>query len=180
MADTQKPTQEKLKNLIKLLDDDSQETQEALRREFLSFGANLQQSLDDLPEKPTKDERRMIAQLLRISSSEVAPLDKTLFTPGQLVKHKKYGYRGVVADLDLSCKATDSWYETNKTKPDRDQPWYHVLVHASDKVTYAAQTSLEADDCGRQIKHPLEKAFFSDFKDGRYIRNERPWPDGSD
>ena len=53
------------------------------------------------------------------------------FQPGHLVRHRRYGYRGVVVALDLECGAGDDWYRSNRTQPDRDQPWYHVLVHGS-------------------------------------------------
>lgn len=177
MSDKEKAGEAKLKHLIRLLDDDSEETQVALRREFSSFGPGLQDALNRLPERPTKDERRLIARILQRPSSSTAPRGSALFKPGALVKHKRYGYRGVVVELDLSCEARDDWYSANKTQPDRNQPWYHVLVHNSDQVTYAAQTSLEADASSLRIRHPLEKAFFSAFKNGSYIRNERPWPE---
>jgi heat shock protein HspQ len=100
------------------------------------------------------------------------------FAPGQLVRHRRYGYRGVVVDFDLTCQASDEWYYSNKTQPDRNQPWYHVLVHGQTTVTYAAQTSLEADSSGEPVVHPLVAAFFSGFTGESYIRNSRPWPDG--
>lgn len=53
---------------------------------------------------------------------------RTVFEPGQLVRHRRYGYRGVVVDRDEFCEADDEWYSKNQTQPDRDQPWYHVLV----------------------------------------------------
>jgi heat shock protein HspQ len=77
------------------------------------------------------------------------------FEIGQLITHRRYGYRGVIVAYDSSCQAPDSWYRSNQTQPDRQQPWYHVLVHGSPVTTYAAQTSLEADDSGLPIEHPL-------------------------
>ena len=99
------------------------------------------------------------------------------FRPGQLVRHKRYGYRGVVVDSDPYCKAPDSWYEKNQTQPPRSQPWYHVLVDGSSTATYAAQTSLEAEERAAPIEHPLVAAFFSEFDGNCYVRNDRPWPE---
>jgi heat shock protein HspQ len=99
-----------------------------------------------------------------------------MFSPGQLVRHKRYGYRGVVVDYDPTCQASDEWYRSNQTQPDRNQPWYHVLVHGTSTVTYAAQTSLDADASGEPVVHPLVSAFFSGFTGEQYIRNDRPWP----
>jgi len=98
------------------------------------------------------------------------------FRPGQLVRHKRYGYRGVVVAFDLECEAEEGWYQSNQTQPGRDQPWYHVLVHGSDQTTYPAQENLEEDRGRQPVSHPLLSYFFTEFVDGRYIRNSRPWP----
>jgi len=98
------------------------------------------------------------------------------FKPGQLVRHRRYGYRGVVVEFDLTCKASDEWYWRNQTQPPKTQPWYHVLVHGRQTNTYAAETSLEVDPSDEPIDHPLVVAFFSEFVAGRYIRNGRRGP----
>ena len=72
------------------------------------------------------------------------PGDLPKFHIGQVVEHKRYGYRGVIVDFDMACQAEDSWYEANQTQPGKDQPWYHVLVHRSNGNTYAAEESLES------------------------------------
>jgi heat shock protein HspQ len=106
------------------------------------------------------------------------PSHDRAFEPGRLVRHRRYGYRGVVVSADKSCQAPDAWYGHNKTQPDRDQPWYHVFVHGSGgSTTYAAHTSLEADRSADSIDHPLVEHFFSGFSDGRYKRNDEPWPE---
>ncbi|MEM7011481.1 MAG: heat shock protein HspQ [Verrucomicrobiota bacterium] len=98
-----------------------------------------------------------------------------LFAPGDLVLHRRYGYRGVVVDLTPTFSGSDEWYEKNQTKPDKDQPWYHVLVDGGFQTTYAAQSSLIMDDLAAPITHPLVAMFFDGFEDGRYLRNEMPW-----
>ena len=98
------------------------------------------------------------------------------FACGQLVKHRRYGYRGVVVEFDPNCLAPDQWYQSNQTQPDRHLPWYHVLVHDTVQITYAAQTSLAADDSNQPINHPLVEQFFSEFTGQAYVRNDTPWP----
>ena len=98
------------------------------------------------------------------------------FESGQLVRHKRYGYRGVVVDCDLTCMADENWYQSNKTQPGKSQPWYHVLVDETDQTTYAAQENLQADPSGRPIRHPLVVHFFGEFVGGRYVRNDQAWP----
>ena len=97
------------------------------------------------------------------------------FGSGELVKHKRYGYRGVVVAFDLSCAAPEGWYRANRTQPKRNQPWYHVLVDQSSQTTYAAEDSLEPDHSGAEITHELLDEFFDDFRDGYYVRNAREW-----
>ena len=101
-----------------------------------------------------------------------------IFEVGQLVVHKRYHYRGVIVACDYECQAPDEWYRANKTQPDRHQPWYHVLVHASSTMTYAAQTSLRTDDTHTPIEHPLVDHFFAEFNGQKYLRNDRPFPEG--
>ena len=97
------------------------------------------------------------------------------FSPGDLVQHKRYGYRGVVVDYDLEFRGEESWYRSNQTQPDKEQPWYSVLVDDSEQVTYAAQTSLEEDSDGEHVRHPLVPVFFSGYERGCYWRNGRAW-----
>lgn len=104
------------------------------------------------------------------------PDELPLFMPGTLVRHRRYGYRGVVVDFDMSCHADDNWYRANPSHPDRDQPWYHVLVHGSTINTYAAQENLIADATGGQIDHPLVQHFFDGLDTAGYARNAEPWP----
>jgi heat shock protein HspQ len=97
------------------------------------------------------------------------------FAVGQLVRHKRYGYRGVVVAFTPKFSGSEKWYQKNKTQPPKDQPWYHVLVDGSVSATYAAQTGLEPDDSKGMVHHPLVDFFFSSFEDGRYKRNNVPW-----
>lgn len=104
------------------------------------------------------------------------PGDLPQYQIGQMVRHRRYGYRGVIVDFDMACQADEDWYQHNRTQPDRDQPWYHVLVDGSDGTTYAAQASLMRDDTDEPISHPLLGHFFDAIADGRYLRNDEPWP----
>lgn len=97
------------------------------------------------------------------------------FHVGRLIRHRRYGYRGVIVAFDPACKADEAWYQSNQTQPDRDQPWYHVLVHGGPQTTYAAEENLQMDSNPEPVEHPLLAEFFSGFTDGRYIRNKKPW-----
>ena len=97
------------------------------------------------------------------------------FRTGQLVQHRRYDYRGVIVAVDPCCQAPQSWYRRNQTLPDRQQPWYHVLVDGRDTTTYTAQTSLQPDASKSPVENPLVSIFFSSFQNGCYERNDRPW-----
>ncbi|MGE9293153.1 MAG: heat shock protein HspQ [Puniceicoccales bacterium] len=101
------------------------------------------------------------------------------FRVGQLVRHVRYGYRGVVVAFDEVCQASESWYSHNQTRPDRNPPWSHVLVDGVSYSTYAAQESLTADTAGECIIHPWTELYFSSFEDGAYVRNDTEWPHGA-
>ena len=101
--------------------------------------------------------------------------DSTDFAAGELVRHKRYGYRGVVVDADPSCEADEDWYRSNQSQPTRSQPWYHVLVHGSTHSTYAAHENLERDQSSEPVHHPLVANFFHAFVGGRYLRNDHPF-----
>ena len=101
----------------------------------------------------------------------VTNITKVQFSVGELIHHKLFDYRGVIVDVDWNFQGTEEWYETvAKSRPPKDKPWYHVLVHGSDHSTYVAERHLETDDSGEPIAHPMLKHFFSRFEDGRYIR----------
>ena len=91
------------------------------------------------------------------------------FAVGDVVKHRRYAYRGVIVGFDEAFMGTDEWYHNNPTQPNREQPWYHVLVHGSAHSTYAAEENLVADTSGEQIVHPLVKSFFAGFQNARYV-----------
>lgn len=65
--------------------------------------------------------------------------------------------------------AGDTWYYANKTQPAKEQPWYHLLVHASGGLsTYVAHSNLEVDGSQAPIVHPRIGSYFCEFKDGAY------------
>ena len=91
------------------------------------------------------------------------------FGVGTLVQHSLFGYRGVVFDVDPTFLGSDDWYEqVAQTRPPKDAPWYHVLVHGAVHTTYVAERNLEADESQEPIQHPLIGDFFDRFEDGRY------------
>lgn len=96
---------------------------------------------------------------------------RTRFSVGELIHHTKFDYRGVIVDVDPVYSGSDEWYETvAKSRPPKDQPWYHVLVDGYSHSTYVAERHLEPDTRGEQIEHPALGQFFDHFSNGRYWR----------
>ena len=94
------------------------------------------------------------------------------FSVGQVIHHRLFEYRGVVVDVDPTFQGTEEWYEAvARSRPPRDQPWYHVLVHGAEHATYVAERNLEAAPSDEPIDHPLLAAYFDAFRDGRYQRS---------
>ncbi len=71
---------------------------------------------------------------------------KPKFCIGQLVHHKLFDYRGIVLGVETEFSLTEEWYETMaKSRPPKDEPWYHVLVHQKGHQTYVAEQNLQSD-----------------------------------
>jgi heat shock protein HspQ len=105
---------------------------------------------------------------MRTQTSMKSPA-KALFSVGQIVRHKRLGYRGVVVDVDATFSLSQAWYEQMaRSRPPKDKPWYHVLVHQAQHQTYVAERHLEIDAGSAQIDHPLLGAHFDRFVDGQY------------
>jgi len=95
------------------------------------------------------------------------------FMIGQIIHHKKYNYRGVIAAWDKECLADEDWYNKNKTSPDRNQPWYHILVDDGGSTTYVAQENLKLHDNKSAVSHVLLDKVFAYFYKGRYFIREQ-------
>jgi heat shock protein HspQ len=93
------------------------------------------------------------------------------FAPGELIQHSRFDYRGVIVDVDPVFELDDEWYErVARSRPPKDKPWYHVLVHDTDQITYVAERHLERDASEQPIRHPLLDHFFERFRSGHYTR----------
>jgi len=96
-------------------------------------------------------------------------MKQSKFSIGQCIQHRLFDYRGVVVDVDPEFMGSDNWYEqVAKSRPPRDEPWYHVLVHDAGHETYVAERNLSRDDSNEPVSHPLLDEFFTGFDQGLY------------
>ncbi len=99
-------------------------------------------------------------------------MNQAKFAIGQLVRHRRFDYRGVVADVDPVFQLSEEWYATvAKSRPPKDRPWYHVLVHGSHHMTYVAERHLDPATDPAPIEHPQLGEYFEEFRSGVYVSN---------
>ena len=106
---------------------------------------------------------------------------------GQIYRHKKHRFRGVVVEWYASCPADDAWLEAyGPFERGREQPFYRTLVCTHDRpnpfVALAAEENLiPLHGEHLPVAHPLLGEVFRDFDSGRHIMNDvwiSKFPDG--
>ena len=94
------------------------------------------------------------------------------FAIGQIVKHRKYPFRGVVFDVDPSFSNTEEWWLSipEDLRPRKEQPFYHLLAENAETeyVAYVSEQNLLPDDSGEPIRHPQVDEMFVRTPDGAY------------
>eukprot|EP01147_Barroeca_monosierra_P001770 gene1769-4882_t len=85
------------------------------------------------------------------------------FRVGQVIRHKVYGYRGIIVGWDTVAKAPQDWYNRmHVSESKRRHPFYSVLVDTRDRgpqaqTTYVWQGNImpykQCSDASR-IEHP--------------------------
>ena len=91
---------------------------------------------------------------------------------GQVLRHRKHPFRGVVFDVDAMFSNTEEWYDNipEDSRPSKDQPFYHLLAENDQSyyVAYVSEQNLVPDETGEPVDHPDLGDLFGDFEDGRY------------
>ena len=84
------------------------------------------------------------------------------FAPGTMIRHRRFGYRGLIFDVDAKYSQPEEWYDLmTDTNPPKDKPWYHVLVDGEKHTTYVAEDNLECCFEADDFQHPLFSHLFS-------------------
>ena len=77
------------------------------------------------------------------------------FNIGDLVVHKRQGYRAVIVDIDPLFQASGRYNpQACKRKFAQRNPWYRLLVDNSSQMTYVEECLLMCDKCGLSIDNP--------------------------
>jgi heat shock protein HspQ len=136
-----------------------------------NFGANRHRLF---PRRLAQRIDKPCLQGLLIQEGDCVPMFKTdaKYHIGQVLRHRKHPFRGVVFDVDAMFSNTDAWYDAipEDARPDKDQPFYHLLAENDQSyyVAYVSEQNLVPDETGEPVDHPDLPDLFGDFEDGRY------------
>ena len=91
---------------------------------------------------------------------------------GQVVRHRKFPFRGVVFDIDPVFANTEEWWLAipEETRPIKDQPFYHLLAENEESyyVAYVSEQNLLPDETGKPVSHPEVGSMFTHHAHGQY------------
>jgi heat shock protein HspQ len=92
---------------------------------------------------------------------------------GQVVRHRRYPFRGVVFDIDPEFANTEEWWLSipEESRPRKDQPFYHLYAENAETeyVAYVSEQNLVLDETGEPIRHPQVEEAFIRTDDGAYL-----------
>jgi heat shock protein HspQ len=94
------------------------------------------------------------------------------FRIGQVVRHRRHPFRGVIFDVDPVFANTEDWWLSipEGMRPRKDQPFYHLLAENAETsyIAYVSEQNLLPDDTGEPVRHPQVKELFGPLRDGVY------------
>lgn len=106
-----------------------------------------------------------------VEAGAIAPISAfAKFSIGSAVQHKKFGFRGIIFDVDPTFNNTDEWWESipEEIRPDKNQPFYHLFAVSEEEenpyVAYVSEQNLIPDTSGLEIAHPAIPEFFDGMK----------------
>ena len=92
----------------------------------------------------------------------MAHIHKARYAPGTVIRHRRFGYRGLIFDVDAVYSQSPEWYDIMaNSHPPKDRPWYHVLVDGETHTTYVAEDNLEVCSETESFDHPLLARLFT-------------------
>ena len=92
------------------------------------------------------------------------------FNIGDIIVHREHSFRGVIVDVDADFQGSDEWYDMYTTnQPDKNLPWYHVLVDEEGSMAYVSEQNICNDSSNMEIEHPMVDDIFKDYEKGHYL-----------
>ena len=91
------------------------------------------------------------------------------FNIGDLVVHKRQGYRAVVIDVDPLFQASGRYNpQAEKRAFCKRHPWYRLLVDESSQMTYVEENLLMFDPNRQSIDNPKIAAYLEQRQGSYY------------
>jgi heat shock protein HspQ len=94
------------------------------------------------------------------------------FGIGQVIRHRIYGLRGMVFDVDAEFTDSELTRETvlNEARSFKDQPFYYLFAADEEHayIAYASEQDLLADSSDEPVPHPQVEALFERDGPGLY------------
>ncbi|MDQ7080279.1 MAG: heat shock protein HspQ [Paracoccaceae bacterium] len=94
------------------------------------------------------------------------------YSIGQVVRHRKFSFRGVIFDIDPVFANSEEWWAAipEENRPSKEQPFYHLLAENENSyyVAYVSEQNLLPDESGEPVDHPDISAMFGGLNNGRY------------
>lgn len=91
---------------------------------------------------------------------------------GQIVRHRKFPFRGVIFDIDPVFANTDEWWEAipEDVRPSKEQPFYHLLAENETTyyTAYVSEQNLLPDTTGEPVEHPDIGSIFGQHHGSHY------------
>jgi heat shock protein HspQ len=98
---------------------------------------------------------------------------------GDVVRHRKYPFRGVIFDVDPIFTNTEEWWMSipEEVRPSKDQPFYHLYAENAETeyVAYVSEQNLLPDDTREPCRHPRVDELFARGRDGSYRIKSQPF-----
>jgi heat shock protein HspQ len=103
---------------------------------------------------------------------------KARFALGEIVKHRKYPFRGIIFDVDPVFANTEEWWLSipEDVRPTKEQPFYHLLAENAETeyIAYVSEQNLLPDDSGEPLRHPQIADYFEQDDNGDYRPRSYP------
>ncbi|HMK90364.1 MAG TPA: heat shock protein HspQ [Methylocystis sp.] len=94
------------------------------------------------------------------------------FGIGQVVRHRRYPFRGVIYDVDPEFANTEEWWLAipEDVRPHKNQPFYHLYAENAETeyIAYVSEQNLVVDTSGDPVRHPQVDETFVRAEDGAY------------
>lgn len=98
------------------------------------------------------------------------------FAIGQVVKHRIFGFRGLIFDVDPEFDNTEEWWLSipEEIRPSKDQPFYHLFAENAETeyIAYVSEQNLLPDTSDEPLRNPLIEEMF--IRDERGVYRAHP------